>query len=176
VADHVTGVDAVREAVAPFSPDGVAARCGIGRHDPQLARDLAAAPRAAVYARIGTCTQEYGTLSQLAGRRAQHADRPPGPRRRDVPKAAAFASNTAGNPASAAASRTGPHTSRVSGAPEVYGELPVTCLAEEIETPGGPDPGADHRGHQPGAVGAERPAPGGARWSSWTSWSAWTST
>jgi anaerobic selenocysteine-containing dehydrogenase len=24
----------------------------------------------------------------------------------------------------------------VSGAPEVYGELPITCLAEEIETPG----------------------------------------
>jgi anaerobic selenocysteine-containing dehydrogenase len=31
---------------------------------------------------------------------------------------------------------TGRHKSRVSGAPEVYGELPATCLAEEIETPG----------------------------------------
>ena len=31
---------------------------------------------------------------------------------------------------------TGRHQARVSGAPEVYGELPITCLAEEIETPG----------------------------------------
>src|SRR6185295_4246970 len=31
---------------------------------------------------------------------------------------------------------TGRHRSRVSGAPEVYGELPMNCLAEEIETPG----------------------------------------
>ena len=31
---------------------------------------------------------------------------------------------------------TGRHASRVSGAPEVWGELPITCLAEEIETPG----------------------------------------
>jgi len=31
---------------------------------------------------------------------------------------------------------TGRHHARVSGAPEVYGELPMTCLAEEIETPG----------------------------------------
>ncbi|NUQ48254.1 MAG: molybdopterin-dependent oxidoreductase, partial [Phycisphaerae bacterium] len=31
---------------------------------------------------------------------------------------------------------TGRHASRVRGAPEVYGELPMACLAEEIETPG----------------------------------------
>ncbi|WP_204280422.1 hypothetical protein, partial [Serratia marcescens] len=31
---------------------------------------------------------------------------------------------------------TGRRHSRVSGAPEVYGELPITVLAEEIETPG----------------------------------------
>jgi anaerobic selenocysteine-containing dehydrogenase len=29
----------------------------------RLARELAVAPRAAVYARIGTCTQEFGTLA-----------------------------------------------------------------------------------------------------------------
>ena len=32
--------------------------------------------------------------------------------------------------------RFGRWTSRVRGAPEVFGELPVACLAEEIETPG----------------------------------------
>jgi anaerobic selenocysteine-containing dehydrogenase len=41
----------------------VAPRCGIAADTiRRLARELAAAPRAAVYARIGTCTQEYGTL------------------------------------------------------------------------------------------------------------------
>ena len=35
---------------------------------------------------------------------------------------------------------------RVRGAPEVLGHVPVSCLAEEIATPGdGPDPGAVHR-------------------------------
>ena len=40
----------------------------------------------------------------------------------------------------------------VRGAPEVLGQVPLSCLAEEIATPGrGPDPGARHRRRQPGA-------------------------
>jgi anaerobic selenocysteine-containing dehydrogenase len=52
------------------------------------------------------------------------------------PKAAAFAVNTTGTPGSGRGVTLGRHASRVSGAPEVFGELPMTCLAEEIETPG----------------------------------------
>ncbi len=52
------------------------------------------------------------------------------------PKAAAFAVNTIGKPGSGKGVRVGRHKSRVSGAPEVMGELPITCLAEEIETAG----------------------------------------
>jgi anaerobic selenocysteine-containing dehydrogenase len=52
------------------------------------------------------------------------------------PKAAAFAHNTAGPPGRGHGVSTGRHKSRVSGAPEVFGELPMTCLAEEIETSG----------------------------------------
>ena len=52
------------------------------------------------------------------------------------PKAAAFAANTAGKAGSGRGVATGRHNSRVSGAPEVMGEFPITCLAEEIETPG----------------------------------------
>jgi anaerobic selenocysteine-containing dehydrogenase len=52
------------------------------------------------------------------------------------PKAAAFAENTMGKPGHGRGVVTGRHASRVSGAPEVWGELPMTCLAEEIETPG----------------------------------------
>lgn len=138
VADRVTGVDAVRAAVAPFTPEGVAPRCGIAADTIRsLTRELAAAPRAAVYARIGTCTQEYGTLCSwlvdVLNTLTGNLDREGGVL---FAKSAAFASNTAGKPGIGKGVSTGRHHARVSGAPEVYGELPVTCLAEEIETPG----------------------------------------
>jgi anaerobic selenocysteine-containing dehydrogenase len=103
----------------------------------ELARTLARTPRAAGYGRIGTCTQEYGTLSSwlidvlnvLTG----HLDVPGGAM---FAKAAAFAANTLGKPGVGKGVATGRHHARVSGAPEVFGELPITCLAEEIDTPG----------------------------------------
>ncbi|MES2245599.1 MAG: molybdopterin-dependent oxidoreductase [Pseudomonadota bacterium] len=138
LAPLANGVDAVEAAVKGFSAEVVAPRCGIAAETIRsLARQLAATPRAAVYGRIGTCTQEYGTLASwlvdvlnvLTG----HLDEPGGAM---FPKAAAFAHNTAGQAGSGRGISTGRHTSRVSGAPEVFGELPMTCLAEEIETPG----------------------------------------
>jgi anaerobic selenocysteine-containing dehydrogenase len=138
LAPFVNGVDAVQSAVQPFAPEAVAGRCGIGAPVIRgMARDLAAASRAAVYGRIGTCTQEYGTLASwlvdvlntLTGR----LDEPGGAM---FPKAAAFARNTAGTQGSGSGVAVGRYKSRVSGAPEVFGELPMTCLAEEIETPG----------------------------------------
>ena len=67
VADWVAGVAEVGQAVAPFTPEAVAPRCGLGADTIRaLTRTLAATPKAAVYARIGTCTQEYGTLASLA--------------------------------------------------------------------------------------------------------------
>ena len=138
VQNCVNGVDEVQAAVAPFSPEAVSERCGMPaptiRH---LARQLAGTERAAVYARIGTCTQEYGTLASwlvdalnvLTG----HLDVPGGAM---FAKAAAFAANTAGRAGVGKGISTGRHHARVSGAPEVFGELPMTCLAEEIETPG----------------------------------------
>ncbi len=138
VTDSVVGVDAVREVVAQFSPAAVAPRCGITADTIRsLTRELAAAPRAAVYARIGTCTQEYGTLCSwlvdVLNTLTGNLDREGGVL---FAKSAAFASNTAGKPGIGKGVSTGRHHARVSGAPEVYGELPVTCLAEEIETPG----------------------------------------
>src|SRR6185295_1701548 len=60
LAEHVTGVDAVKAAAEPFSPDAVAPVCGVSAETiVRLAREVAAAERAAVYARIGTCTQEF---------------------------------------------------------------------------------------------------------------------
>jgi anaerobic selenocysteine-containing dehydrogenase len=51
-------------------------------------------------------------------------------------KAAAGAVNTRGVPGRGKGVRFGRRQSRVRGLPEVFGELPVACLAEEIETPG----------------------------------------
>ena len=138
IGEHVAGVAEVQAAVLPFTPEAVAARCGIDAQTIRdLARELAAAERAAVYGRLGTCTQEYGSLSSwlidvlnvLTG----HLDEPGGAM---FPKSPAFSANTEGAPGTGRGVVTGRHRSRVSGAPEVFGELPTGCLAEEIETPG----------------------------------------
>ncbi len=138
VTTWVNGVAEVGLAVAAFTPEAVAARCGIDADTIRtLARELANTERACVYARIGTCTQEYGTLASwlvdvlnvLTG----HLDKPGGAM---FAKSAAFASNTAGRPGVGKGVSTGRHFARVSGAPEVFGELPITCMAEEIETAG----------------------------------------
>jgi len=135
---HVAGLDALSEGVAPFTPERVAERCGIAADAIRsLARELAAARRACVYGRIGTCTQRYGTvaswlidvLNVLTG----HLDEPGGAM---FPRSAAFAHNTQGKPGVGRGITTARHKSRVSGAPEVFGELPMTLLAEEIETAG----------------------------------------
>ena len=138
LAAHVDGVDAVRTAVEPFAPERVAARCGVDATTVRrLARELAAAERACVYGRIGTCTQTYGTLCSwlvdVLNALTGHLDEPGGAM---FPNAAAFADNTMGPPGRGRGVVTGRHRSRVSGAPEVWGELPMTCMAEEIETPG----------------------------------------
>ncbi len=138
LAAHVAGFDQLEPAFAPYSPERVAARCAIPAPViRELARTLATTRRAAVYGRIGTCTQQFGTLASwlidvinvLAG----HLDEEGGAM---FPKAAAFAANTRGAPGVGRGVVTGRYASRVSGAPEVAGELPLTCLAEEIDTPG----------------------------------------
>ena len=52
------------------------------------------------------------------------------------PRAAALAANTQSARPRQPSVQSGRRQSRTSGAPEVMGELPMTCLAEEIETPG----------------------------------------
>jgi anaerobic selenocysteine-containing dehydrogenase len=138
VAQWVVGVEEVRAAIAPFTPEAAAPRCGMDADTIRnLARTLATTPRAAVYGRIGTCTQQYGTLASwlidVLNTLTGHLDLPGGML---FAKSAAFASNTAGKPGIGKGVSTGRHKARVSGAPEVYGELPITCLSEEIETAG----------------------------------------
>lgn len=138
IAPYVEGLKAIEAAAIEFTPERVAERCGIAAPAiRELAHSLAATERAAVYGRIGTCTQEYGTLASwlvdavniLTG----HLDEPGGAM---FPRGAAFAANTVGAPGRGKGVVTGRRASRVSRAPEVFGELPMGCLAEEITTPG----------------------------------------
>jgi anaerobic selenocysteine-containing dehydrogenase len=135
---HLNGVEAVRAAVQDFTPESMAPRCGIEAETIRaLARRLASTERAAVYGRMGTCTQEYGTLCSwlidVLNALTGHLDQEGGAM---FAKAPAFAANTMGKPGIGKGVSTGRRRSRVSGAPEVMGEFPIVCLAEEIETPG----------------------------------------
>ncbi|MDX3108910.1 molybdopterin-dependent oxidoreductase [Nonomuraea angiospora] len=132
LSHQVNGLAEVREAAKHFPPEAVAGRTGVPAEViVRLARELAGARTAAVYARIGTCTAEFGTLAQwlvdvlnvLTG----NLDRPGGAM---FPK-----------PATEFGARRRPYQvgrwrSRVRGLPESNGELPVATLADEIETPG----------------------------------------
>jgi anaerobic selenocysteine-containing dehydrogenase len=138
VAEHLNGLDEVRTLVRDFPPEAVADSCGIEAGEiRRLARELAAAERAAVYARIGTCTQEFGThaswlvdvLNALTG----NLDREGGVL---WPQAAVGQKNSSGRGGGGRGVRFGRWTSRVRGLPEFFGELPVSVLAEEIDTPG----------------------------------------
>ncbi len=136
--EHLSGFERLPEALAPFAPESVAESCGVAAPEiRRIARELAAAPRAAVYARIGTTTQEFGTLASwlvdvlnvLTG----NLDREGGVM---FPMAAAGQPNSTGEPGRGRGFTLGRWASRVRGLPEAFGELPVSCLAEEIESPG----------------------------------------
>lgn len=136
LADHVTGLDEIRALAEPFTPDAVAGTTGIDADTiRRMARELAAAERAVVYGRIGTTTQEFGTLASwlvdvlnvLTG----NLDRPGGAM---FPRAAAGLVGP--KPGRRKDFGVGRWHSRVRGLPEVMGELPISTLADEILTPG----------------------------------------
>ena len=138
VAEHVTRVDELAAAVAPFTPDAVAERCGIPADTiRRMADELVSAPSAAVYARIGTTVSPYGTVTSWLVDALNictgNLDRPGGAM---FTKAAAGAANTRGPGRYGRGIRLGRRRSRVRGLPEAFGELPVVALAEEIETEG----------------------------------------
>ena len=138
IAEHLDGLEQVEPLARPFTAEAVAPVCGIDAESIRvMARELAAADRGVVYGRIGTCTQEFGTLASwlvdvlnvLTG----NLDEPGGAM---FTRAAAGAKNATGKPGSGRGIPMGRWRSRVRGLPEVFGELPVACLAEEMETPG----------------------------------------
>jgi anaerobic selenocysteine-containing dehydrogenase len=138
VAPHVTGVDEVRRAAAEFSPQRVSQLCGIPPLTIQrLARELAGAPTAAVYGRLGTCTQQFGTITSwlvdVVNILTGNLDRPGGAM---FPRAAAGARNTSGVAGQGRGFVLGKTHSRVRRLPQVNGEFPTATLPDEILTPG----------------------------------------
>ena len=87
--------------------------------------------------RIGTCTQEFGTLASwlvdVLNALTGNLDREGGAM---FPLAAAGQKNASGAGGAGRGVRLGRWHTRVRRQAESYGELPVACLAEEIDTPG----------------------------------------
>jgi len=138
LAEHTNGGDGITELAVPFSPEAVAPLCGIDADEiRRIARELAGADHAAVYGRIGTTTQSFGTLASWAvdvlNYLTGNLDREGGAM---FPLAAVAQRNSAGRGPTGRGARLGRWSSRVRGLPESFGELPVACLAEEITTPG----------------------------------------
>jgi anaerobic selenocysteine-containing dehydrogenase len=134
LAGHVEGLEEVRALAKEFSPETAAPVCGVDADRIRaLARDLAAAPTAAVYARVGTTTAEFGTLTSwlvdVLNLLTGNLDRPGG----------ALFPQPAHRSTGAGRSRPfqlGRWRSRVRGLPEAKGELPAATLVDEIATPG----------------------------------------
>jgi anaerobic selenocysteine-containing dehydrogenase len=138
ISVHLAGLDDLRAALTPFSAECAAAPTGIPSETiRRLARELAAAPTAAVYGRIGTTTTEFGStaswLIDVVNILSGNLDRPGGSM---FPLPVAGGATTRGKPGSGRGFTVGRGHSRVSGHPEVMGEYPVSVLAEEILTPG----------------------------------------
>ncbi|MFD4626737.1 molybdopterin oxidoreductase family protein [Streptomyces sp. NPDC058475] len=135
LAPHVQDVDELADAVQDFTPEAASEACDVDAATIRaLARELAAAPTAAVYGRIGSCTVPHGTLASwlvdvlniLTG----NLDRPGGAL---FPQAATDKTPRPAGPGHGFA--LGRWHSRVRGYPEAKGELPLSALAEEIDTP-----------------------------------------
>lgn len=133
-AAYVDGVEAVRAAVAPFSPEVAEQRSGMpSAAIRSLAADLVAARAAAVHGRMGVSVQAEGVVCQWAIQVLNiltgNLDREGGTMF-TTPAIDLVARGLLGRGA------RGRWASRVRTLPEFGGELPVSVLAEEIVTPG----------------------------------------
>ncbi len=134
LARRLRGHTELLAALAPVTIDAAAARTGIAAADiHSLAGQLHAADHPVVYGRVGTTLQRFGTLTsfliEVLNIQLDALDRPGGAMFGDQP----FAGPTA---SADRARKHGRWHSRVSGYPEVLGQMPVACMAEEMETPG----------------------------------------
>src|SRR4051794_690709 len=138
LAEHADGLATVESLAAQWTAERAAPIAGVDEGTiERLAREFADAERAVAYGRVGVCQQRTGSLTHWLINVLNAVTG-----NLDVPGGAMFA-----NPAfdvGAVLKRMklmgfgdhGRHTQRVSGMPEMNGELPVAGLADEITTPG----------------------------------------
>jgi anaerobic selenocysteine-containing dehydrogenase len=138
LGEYVAGLDNVRRAVERFAPERVESHCGIDAATiRRIAHELAGAPAAIVYGRIGTSVNRFGTVTSwiidvinvLTG----NLDRPGGVM---FPRPVAGSPNMWGSPGKGRGLKPDATTTRVRGYPRVLGEFPVATLADEILEPG----------------------------------------
>ena len=133
---RVNGLDELRALAQDFPPERVAAFCGVTAEViTALALEIAAAKHAAVYGRIGTCTQEFGTLASwlvdVVGALTGNLDAVGG-----TLWSTQVAPHLSLTPPLPTNSPLFTKTNRVRGVRGVLGQYPASCLAEEIDTPG----------------------------------------
>jgi anaerobic selenocysteine-containing dehydrogenase len=139
VADHVDGVETMRTVAADWPAERVAETTGIpAQRIKELARELAGTERAVVYGRIGLCNQEFGSLASwlvdVVNILTGHLDTPGGAM---FPRPAAWSVTVQPIPGlEDGVPQFGRYSTRVRGAKEVLGQVPVSCMVEEMETPG----------------------------------------
>ena len=134
----VSGLDELARLAPTFTPEAVAPVCGIDADViRRVARALATTERAGVYGRIGTCTQEFGTVASwlvdVVNVLAGNLDREGGMM---FATPATSAAPVPGGDGKGRGVKFGRRHSRVKEMPEFFGEYPVATLADEIETPG----------------------------------------
>ncbi|WP_319447165.1 MULTISPECIES: molybdopterin-dependent oxidoreductase [unclassified Mycobacterium] len=136
---RMLGLDEVVALATPFTPERVAEQTGVSAHTiRRMAEELAHAEHPVLYSRIGACTQEFGTLSTwlvfVINAAIGALDRTGGAA---FPKPAVWSPMFMKPPDQDGHGwQFGRVHSRVRGLPEVFGQFPISCLAEEIDTPG----------------------------------------
>lgn len=130
--DFMDGFDAALAALRRFQIPALAAHCGISEEDIRaVAERIGNGRPAAVYGRMGVSTAAFGTLNhwliQLLNIATGNLDAIGG---------AMFSEPGVDLVALAGKGNHGRFHSRVSGIPEILGELPVVTMAEDIATPG----------------------------------------
>jgi anaerobic selenocysteine-containing dehydrogenase len=127
----IDGWDETWSALRQFHAATCAQRAGVDLSDVEYVAERMMGGPAALYGRIGSATQSFGTLASwliaLANIATGQLDREGG---------ILFTLPAVDTVTTLGTGAMGRYKSRVSGHPEVLGEFPAAAMAEEIETPG----------------------------------------
>lgn len=133
-----TGIGEIETLVADWTPERAAPLAGVDATDiERLGREFAAAESAVAYGRVGVCQQRTGTLVHwlinVLNAVTGNLDRPGGAMFPEPFLDLTLGLRLAGRGGD---NGHGRWTQRVSGMPEMNGEVPIAGLADEILTPG----------------------------------------